>query len=96
MDSRWQGGKIKRSFGFAGGAGGALNRSSNPAPTWADAGFRAGRGGGGRGIAVVAGTADQTSMCSRTMCRARRFRVDLAPGKRTVAIRGETAIVLFD
>jgi hypothetical protein len=23
-------------------------------------------------------------------------RVDLAPGKRTVAIRGETAIVLFD
>jgi len=94
MDSRWQGGKIKRSFGFAGGARGALNRSSNPAPTWADAGFRAGRGGDG--IAVVAGTADQTSMCSRTMCRARRFRVDLAPGKRTVAIRGETAIVLFD
>jgi len=94
MDSRWQGGKNKRSFGFAGGAGGALNRSSNPAPTWADAGFRAGRGGDG--IAVVAGTADQTSMCSRTMCRARRFRVDLAPGKRTVAIRGETAIVLFD
>jgi hypothetical protein len=55
-----------------------------------------GRGGDGRGIAVVAGTADQTSMCSRTMRHARRFRVDLAPGKRTVAIRGETAIVLFD
>jgi hypothetical protein len=48
-----------------------------------------------RGATTRSG-AVSVGMCSRTMRRARRSRVNLAPGKRTVASRGETAIVLFD